>query len=85
MRVNHNYNDFQLVINSMEKKLQLPKEKWRRILKTLFVVEHLIRLGNNRFMDSLHSFSWMIKNLQTFRYEDENRNDKGGSSKLFFT
>lgn len=67
-------------MSSIERNLQLPKDKWRRILKTLFVIEHLIRVAGNRFMDSLSSMTWIIKNLKTFRYEDENRNEKGGSS-----
>jgi len=64
--------------------LSSPKDKWRRILKTLFLIEHLIRVGNNRFIESLSSFSYQIKNLTTFSYEDEKRNDKGGSSKFTF-
>jgi len=78
----YNSQDYNLVVSFIEKKLTVPKEKWRRILKTLFLIEHLLRVLGNKFSDSISSFSYLIKNLKSFRYEDESRNDKGGGSKL---
>ena len=74
-----NYSDYQTIINHIEKTLQVDKTKWRRLLKTLFLVEHLLRVGNNRFVSSLNGFLYMIKSLTTFRYTDEKKEEKGGS------
>ena len=44
----------------------------------------MLRVGSNRFVDSLSSFLYLVKNLMTFKYEDEKRRDQGGSSKQLF-
>jgi len=45
------------------------------------VVEHLLRVLGNRFVDSINSYTYLLKNLKNFSYTDENRHEKGGSSK----
>ena len=74
-----NYGDNQIIVNHIEKILQLDKTKWRRILKTLFLVEHMLRVGNNRFVSSLNGFVYLIKSLTTFKYNDDKGEEKGGS------
>lgn len=67
----------------MEKTLKVGRDKWRRILKTLFLVEHMLRVGNSKFVSSINNFSHIIKDLTDFRYIDEKKDEKGGSSKHF--
>jgi len=73
------YADYQTIVNHIEKTIQLDKQKWRRLLKTLFLIEHLLRVGNNRFVTSLNSFSYKIKELKNFKYIDDKGDEKGGS------
>lgn len=65
------------------KKLNCRKEKWRKILKTLFLIEHLLKTGPPSFVDNIRSENYKLKNLNNFTYIDENRADKGETSKCF--
>jgi hypothetical protein len=59
------------------------KEKWRKILKDLFLIEHILKTGSLRFADAMRDEQYKIKNLNNFSYIDENRADKGETSKKF--
>jgi len=63
------------------KKLSCRPEKWRKILKDLFLIEHILRTGNPRFADDLKDEEYKLKNLFNFSYYDESRSDKGETSK----
>ena len=63
------------------KKLSCRAEKWRKILKDLFLIEHILRTGNPRFADDLKDEIYKLKNLSNFTYYDD-RADKGETSKL---
>ena len=56
--------------------------KWRKILKDLFLIEHILRTGNPRFADDLKDSEYKLKNLFNFSFYDESRSDKGETSKL---
>jgi hypothetical protein len=60
------------------------KEKWRKILKDLFLIEHILKTGSLHFADAMRDEQYKIKNLNNFSYIDENRADKGETSKKFF-
>ena len=68
----------------MYKKLLCRKEKWRKILKDLFLIEHILKTGSMRFVDSMRNETSKIRNLNNFSYIDENRADKGETSKNNF-
>lgn len=74
-------NDLEVITNHISKKLQCRKEKWRKILKTLFLIEHVLKTGSNNFVDSMRGMTYQLRNLNSFSYIDENRNDKGETSK----
>ena len=57
-------------------------EKWRKILKDLFLIEHILRTGNPRFVDDLKDEIYKLKNLHNFSYYDESKADKGETSKF---
>ena len=68
--------DFYVIYNYCMEKLTCPPEKWLRILKTLFLIEHILRTGNLRFAERLKDNSYKIKNLFEFSYID-GKVDKG--------
>ena len=72
--------DFRIIYDYCLKNLNLNSDQWRRILKTLFLIEHILRTGNMRFATELKDDSYKIKNLFNFNYY-ENRADKGETSK----
>ena len=70
-----------LTKTDLEKKLNCRSEKWRKILKDLFLIEHILRTGNPRFADDLKNEDYKIKNLTNFSYYDKSNSDKGETSK----
>ena len=39
------------------------KEKWRKILKDLFLIEHILKKNSLRFADAIRYKQYKIKNL----------------------
>jgi hypothetical protein len=74
--------DYNTILSHCLKKLSCRPEKWRKILKSLFLIEHILRTGNPRFADDLKDESYKLKNLSNFSYYDDSRSDKGETSKF---
>ena len=70
-----------MIVNHCIKKLESKKEKWRKILKTLFLIEHILKTGSPNFVDSMRSEMYKLKNLNSFSFMDTNKTDKGETSK----
>lgn len=66
-------------IKHLMKKLQTPKQKWRKILKTLNLIEEIVKTGAKRISLELFSKSFLIQNLAKFTYR-ENSVDVGVES-----
>lgn len=49
-------------------------------IKTLFLIEHLLRSGSSNFVDSIRSEMSRLKYLTSFSFYDEKRIDKGETS-----
>ncbi len=81
---NLNSNDYEVIVAHCIKKLLCKQEKWRKILKNLFLIEHILKTGNPRFANSMREESSKIKNLKNFSYIDENKVDKGETSKKIY-
>lgn len=77
-----NKEDLNVIVAHVAKKLNCRGEKWRKILKCLFLVEHLLKTGSNDFYDAMRGMQYLFKNLYTFSYIDENNADKGEESKI---
>ena len=73
--------DYNTIFAHCIKKLNCRSEKWRKILKDLFLIEHILRTGNPRFADDLKNEDYKIKNLTNFSYYDKSNSDKGETSK----
>ena len=74
--------DYNTILFHCVKKLGCRPEKWRKILKDLFLIEHILRTGNPRFADDMKDEIYKLKNLFNFSYYDESKTDKGETSKL---
>ena len=61
------------------KKLSCRPEKWRKILKCLFLIEHILRTGNLKFAEHLKEDEYKLKNLFDFSFM-EGKSDKGETS-----
>jgi len=71
-------------MNHISTELQSPSFKWLKVLKTMFLIEHLLKCGSPRCYDYLQNETNALRQLQSFSYIDEKRADKGESSKLSF-
>ena len=61
-----NRADYNTIMAHCLKKLSCRPEKWRKILKALFLIEHILRTGNPRFADDLKDEEYKLKNLFNF-------------------
>ena len=68
--------DFYVIYNHCLKKLSCRPEKWLKILKSLFLIEHILRTGNLKFARNLKDDEYKLKSLFDFSYY-EGRVDKG--------
>ena len=69
-----------IVIKYCVKVLQLKPKYWKRILKTLKLIEHCLKTGSNTFYDNMKDERDRVKDLFEFSYTDEGK-DKGETSK----
>ena len=72
--------DLDVIMKYCLQVLGFNSDKWRRILKTLFLIEQILRTGNLRFATELSNESYKLKNLLNFSHY-ENKADKGETSK----
>ena len=71
--------DYYVIYNHCMKKLSCRPEKWLKILKSLFLIEHILRTGNLKFAEHLKEDEYKIKRLFDFSYL-EGKADKGETS-----
>jgi hypothetical protein len=75
-----NSHDYKVILTHCLKKLECKKEKWRKILKTLFLVEHILKTGSGNFYDAMRQDISKLKYLHSFSFMDETKADKGETS-----
>jgi len=71
--------DYYVIYNHCMKELSCRPENWRKILKCLFLIEHILRTGNLKFAKHLKDDEYKIKTLFDFKYMEE-KADKGETS-----
>ena len=71
--------DYYIIYNHCMKKISCRPEKWLKILKALFLIEHILRRGNLKFAEHLKEDEYKIKRLFDFSYM-EGKVDKGETS-----
>ena len=75
--------DYYIIYNHCMKKLSCRPEKWLKILKALFLIEHILRTGNLKFAEHLKEDEYKIKRLFDFSYY-EGKADKGETSNYLY-
>lgn len=63
------------------KKLQGPRKKWRKILKTLNLMRVIVQYGSKKAIEEFKKKVFLVRNLYEFTYV-ENSMDRGARSML---
>jgi hypothetical protein len=63
------------------KKLQGPRKKWRKILKTLTLMRQVVMYGSKRAVEEFKKKTFLVRNLFEFTFV-ENSMDRGVKSEL---
>ena len=81
--VKHSFsrNDCEVLLKHVFKRLQSPAEKWRKVLKTLTLVEVLVAKGSKKVIFEFKNKIFLINNLGKFSHF-ENSIDRGHQSRL---
>ena len=61
--------------------LSLKPKMWKRIFRSLSVIEHVLKTGSQNFVEQIKEERDRIKDLFEFKYEEDDK-DKGEPSKL---
>ena len=75
-------DEAKLIIKYCIKVLQLKPKYWKRISKTLNLIDHCLKTGSSNFIDGMKDERDRIQDLFEFSYTDEGK-EKGESSKFF--
>ena len=62
------------------KVLALKPKFWKRILKDLNLIEHVVKTGSQKFVDEIKDRRDALRDLNNFSYE-ENEKERGEPSK----
>ena len=73
--------DCKQLIKHITKRLQCEPSKYRKIIKTLYLILILLENGSKKSVEDLKSKISLIKDLTTFKYR-ENGVDRGYKSEL---
>ena len=63
--------------------LGLKPKMWKRILRSLALIEHVLKTGSQNFVDQIKEERDKLKDLFEFKYEEEDK-DRGEPSKLIY-
>merc|ERR1719210_2097889 len=77
-RASHNYEDCQIVMQEIWAGMQERGPKWRRVLKTLNLLEFLVKNGSERIIDDLRRDQYKIRSLMDFSFQEDGK-DKGAA------
>ena len=61
--------------------LSLKPKMWKRIFRSLSVIEHVLKTGSQNFVEQIKEERDRIKDLFEFKYEEDDK-DKGEPGKL---
>ncbi len=75
-----NPEDCKLIVRTCIKLLSLKPKMWKRILRSLALIEHIIKTGSEAFVDSIKDERASIRELDEFSYDDDGK-DRGEGSK----
>jgi len=71
------YESFKKIMPILWKRLNESSKHWKRVYKTLLLLDYLIRSGSQRVVEECRDNIYQIKSLQNFRFTDELQRDQG--------
>jgi len=74
----YNFTDFTQIMQHIWSRLSSQKKKWRKILKTLNLIEHLIKNGSPRCIQEFRDEIYQIRSLQDFSLHEDGA-DRGAA------
>ena len=74
-------DECKIILKFCTRLLSLKPKFWKRILRALAVIEHVLKTGSQNFVDQIKDERDKIKDLFEFKYEEESK-DRGEPSKL---
>ena len=75
--------DCKIIVKYCLKVLNLKPKFWRRILKSLNLIEHVIKTGSQNFVDQIKDERDSLREMYNFTYEDDDK-DRGEQSKYIY-
>ena len=69
-----------IIVNYCMKILSLKPKFWKRILKDLNLIEHIVKTGSQNFVDEIKDRRDKLRDLNNFSYEEDDK-DRGEQSK----
>ncbi|CAM6035549.1 unnamed protein product [Sphagnum compactum] len=72
-----NFNDYQLIMAILYKRLNDTGRNWRHVYKSLTVLEYLVANGSERVIDELREHTYHIQTLVDFQYIEASGKDQG--------
>lgn len=73
--------DCEVLLKHIFKRLQSPSKKWRKIVKTLSLIDVLLARGSKKSVFELKNKVFLVQNLSTFTFHDGPL-DRGAKSEL---
>ena len=74
--------DCKIMVRFCIKVLGLKPKFWKRILKALNLIEHVIKTGSQNFVEQIKDERDRLRELYNFTYEDDDK-DRGEPSKYY--
>jgi hypothetical protein len=76
-------DECKIILKFCTKMLTLKPKFWKRILKDLNLIEHLVKTGSQNFVEGIKDERDKLRDLNDFSYEEEGK-DKGEKSKYIY-
>ncbi|CAH9108862.1 unnamed protein product [Cuscuta europaea] len=74
-----NYNEYQMVMAVIWKRINDTGKNWRHVYKALTVLEYLVAHGSERVIDETREHAYQISTLSDFQYVDSSGRDQGSN------
>ena len=72
-----------IIVNYCMKILSLKPKFWKRIIKDLNLIEHIVKTGSQNFVDEIKDKRDKLRDLNSFTYEEDDK-DRGEASKYIY-
>lgn len=72
-----NFNESQLVMGALWKRVSDTSRNWRHVYKALTILEYLVANGSERVVDELLEHTFQISTLSDFEFVEPNGKDQG--------